>query len=41
MRDRAAATRRDRDHSIADLKGSMSGDQLREEFGIDLGEIEG
>ena len=40
MRDRADATRRDRDSAIADLRADLSDEQVLEEFGIDLGEIE-
>lgn len=40
MRDRAKATRRQRDKAIADLRADMTDDEVLEEFGIDLGEIE-
>ena len=40
MRDRAAASRTKRDQAIADLREKMNDDQIRDEFGIDLGEIE-
>lgn len=40
MRDRAAATRRDRDEAIAELRATLSDDQIMDDFGIDLGEIE-
>lgn len=40
MRDRATATRRQRDTAIADLRADLSDDEVLEEFGIDLGEIE-
>lgn len=40
MRDRAAATRRRRDDAITDLRLDMSAEQVLEEFGIDLDEIE-
>ena len=40
MRDRAAATRRDRDQSLAELRSGMGDEEIRAEFGIDLGEIE-
>jgi hypothetical protein len=40
MRDRAAATRQDRDQSLAELRSGMDDDEIRDELGIDLGEIE-
>lgn len=40
MRDRATASRTTRDLTIADLREEMNDDQIRDEFGIDLGEIE-
>ena len=40
LRDRAAATRQDRDQSLAELRSAMDDDEIRDEFGIDLGEIE-
>jgi len=40
LRDRAAATRRGRDEAIAELRSAMDDDEIHEEFGIDLGEIE-
>lgn len=40
MRGRAAETRQARDESIAELRASADDDQIRDEFGIDLGEIE-
>ena len=40
MRDRTAATRQDRDQALAELRSGMGDDEIREEFGIDLGEIE-
>lgn len=40
MRGRAAETRRTRDQSIAELRASKDDEQILDEFGIDLGEIE-
>ncbi|HET9873181.1 MAG TPA: hypothetical protein VFP89_11390 [Propionibacteriaceae bacterium] len=40
MRGRAAQTREARDQSIAELRASMDDEQILDEFGIDLGEIE-
>ena len=40
MRDRAAATRQDRDQSLANSGPAWATTKIREEFGIDLGEIE-
>lgn len=40
MRDRATAARGQRDAAISDLRAEMSDDEVLEEFGIDLGEIE-
>lgn len=40
MRDRAETTRRKRDRAIADLRADMTDDEVLDEFGIDLGEIE-
>jgi hypothetical protein len=40
MRARAAQTRRERDQAIAELRESINDDQVLDEFGIDLGEIE-
>ncbi|HEY5848457.1 MAG TPA: hypothetical protein VIT42_16870 [Microlunatus sp.] len=40
LRDRTAASRQDRDQSFAELRSGMGDDEIREEFGIDLGEIE-
>jgi hypothetical protein len=40
MRARAAQTRRERDQAIAELRESIDDDQVLDEFGIDLGEIE-
>ena len=40
MRDRAKETRRQRDAAITELRASMDDEQVRDEFGIDLGEIE-
>lgn len=41
MRQRAAATRAERDAAIADLRDSMSDEEIRADFGIDLDQIEG
>ncbi len=40
MRGRAAQARRARDQSIAELRSSKDDEQILDEFGIDLGEIE-
>jgi hypothetical protein len=40
MRARAAATRQDRDAAIAELRDAMSDEQIRDEYGIDLNQIE-
>lgn len=40
MRGRAAEARRARDQSIAELRSSKDDEQVLDEFGIDLGEIE-
>ncbi len=40
MRRRAAQARATRDESIAELRESMTDDEARDLFGIDLGEIE-
>jgi len=40
MHDRAAATRQDRDQSLAELRSALDDDEIRDEFGLDLGEIE-
>ena len=41
MRKRARATRTDRDEAIRTLRESMSDDEIKNDFGIDLREIEG
>lgn len=41
MRARAAASRTDRDEAISTLRQSMTDDEIRDDFGIDLREIEG
>ena len=41
MRARAAASRTNRDEAISTLRESMSDDEIRDGFGIDLREIEG
>lgn len=41
MRARAAASRTDRDEAINKLRESMTDDEIRDDFGIDLREIEG
>lgn len=41
MRARAAASRTDRDEAISTLRESMTDDEIRDDFGIDLREIEG
>lgn len=41
MRARADASRTDRDEAIRTLRESMTDDEIREDFGIDLREIEG
>lgn len=40
LRDRAAATRRDRDASIQDLRQTMGDEEILDEFGINLDGIE-
>ena len=40
MRLRAEEARQDRDEAIANLRQSMSDDEILEEFGIDVREIE-
>lgn len=40
MRDRAAATRKQRDDSIAQLRESMGDEEILDEFGINLDGIE-
>lgn len=40
MRERAAVTRKDRDQAIADLRGAMGDEEILEEFGINLDQIE-
>ena len=40
MSDRAAKSRDERDRSIADLRASTTDEQILDEFGIDLGEVE-
>ena len=40
LRDRATATRQARDASIEDLRQTMSDEEILDEFGIDLREIE-
>lgn len=40
MRTRAAQTRRERDQAIAEWRESTDDEQVLDEFGIDLGEIE-
>jgi hypothetical protein len=40
MRARAAATRQDRDAAIDELREAMSDEQIRDEYGIDLNQIE-
>jgi hypothetical protein len=40
VRDRAAATRKDRDQAIAELRESLDDEEILDEFGINLGEIE-
>ena len=41
LRSRAASSRAERDEAIADLRQSMTDGEFREDFGIDLREIEG
>lgn len=41
MKERARAARSERDESIRNLRDSASDDEIREDFGIDLREIEG
>ena len=41
LRSRAAASRGARDEAIEDLRQSMTDDEIREDFGIDLRGIEG
>lgn len=41
MRARAEASRTDRDEAISTLRESMTDDEIRDDFGIDLREIEG
>ena len=41
MRARAEASRTDRDDAISTLRESMTDDEIRDDFGIDLREIEG
>lgn len=41
LRSRAAASRAERDEAIKDLRQSMTDDEIREDFGIDLRGIEG
>jgi len=41
MRARAEASRTDRDEAIGTLRESMTDDEIRDDFGIDLREIEG
>jgi len=41
MKDRARATRSDRNESLRILRDSASDDEIRNDFGIDLREIEG
>lgn len=40
MRERAAETRQQRDQAISELRDSKDDEQILDEFGIDLGEIE-
>lgn len=40
LRDRATATRKNRDASIEDLRQTMSDEEILHEFGINLREIE-
>lgn len=40
MRERAAETRRQRDQAITELRESTDDEQILDDFGIDLGEIE-
>ena len=40
MRDRAAATRKQRDESIAQLRESMDDEEILDEFGVNLDGIE-
>lgn len=40
MRERADASRQERDAAIADLRGEMSDEEVLDELGIDLGQIE-
>ena len=40
MRRRAAKARAQRDASIAELRASLTDEDARDDFGIDLGEIE-
>ena len=40
LRDRAAATRRDRDASIQDLRQTMGDEEILDEFGINIDGIE-
>ena len=40
MRDRAAATRKQRDDSIAQLRESMDDEEILDEFGVNLDGIE-
>lgn len=39
MKARAAAARRDRDRSIAELRERLSDEQIRDQFGIELDEL--
>ena len=41
MRARAEVSRTDRDEAIITLRESMTDDEIRDDFGIDLREIEG
>lgn len=41
MKERARAARANRDESIRTLRDSASDDEIRDDFGIDLREIEG
>lgn len=40
MRERTAETRQQRDQAISELRDSKDDEQILDEFGIDLGEIE-
>jgi hypothetical protein len=40
MRDRATETRRQRDAAVTELRSAMDDEQIQDDFGIDLGEIE-